>query len=80
MRVSRPQVNTTPALNADTPLDVRIKEAMVNDLMHMVGVVPYDREAYEEVRAPRMAACLYDRMAEGLYACPALCLHDRMPV
>lgn len=43
------EVNTTPALNADTPLDVSIKQGMVTDLMHMIGVVPYDKEEYEQV-------------------------------
>jgi len=42
------EVNTTPALNADTPLDARVKTGMVADLLHLVGPVPYSREVYEE--------------------------------
>jgi len=42
------EVNTTPALNADTPLDARVKTGMVADLLHMVGPVPYNKDVYEE--------------------------------
>ena len=38
------EVNTCPSLAADSPLDRRVKTAMLDDVMHLVGVVPYDQE------------------------------------
>ena len=38
------EVNTCPSLAADSPLDRRVKNAMLADAMQLVGVVPYDRE------------------------------------
>ena len=39
------EVNTGPDLASNTPLDRVIKYQMVSDLLHLVGVQPYDRWA-----------------------------------
>ena len=49
------EVNTGPDLASNTPLDKVIKYQMVTDLLHLVGVQPYDRW-------PPWAACLWKRM------------------
>ncbi|MEW5302346.1 MAG: hypothetical protein WDW36_005143 [Sanguina aurantia] len=43
------EANTCPSLAGDSPLDRRVKLAMVKDLMHMVGPVPYQPDVYEAV-------------------------------
>ena len=42
-RASLIEVNTGPDLASNTPLDKEIKYQLVSDLLHLVGVVPYDR-------------------------------------
>ena len=42
------EVNTCPSLAEDSPLDRRVKNAMLADAMQLVGVVPYDREVREQ--------------------------------
>ena len=43
------EVNACPSLAADSLLlDRRVKNAMLADAMHLVGVVPYDREVREQ--------------------------------
>ena len=56
------EVNTGPDLASNTPLDKMIKYQMVSDLLHLVGVQPYDR----------WAACLWKRVRPWYYGC-----HDR---
>ena len=46
------EVNTGPDLASNTPLDKVIKYQMVTDLLHLIGVQPYDR----------WAACLWKRI------------------
>ncbi|KAL3156185.1 Tubulin polyglutamylase ttll5 [Trebouxia sp. C0010 RCD-2024] len=40
------EVNTGPDLSSTSPLDKQLKHKMVAQMMHLVGVVPYDREEY----------------------------------
>lgn len=49
------EVNTCPALAADSPLDRSVKHTMVADLMHLVGPVPYDSDVYDSVAEARRA-------------------------
>ena len=37
------EVNTGPDLSSTSPLDKLLKHKMVAQMMHLVGVVPYDR-------------------------------------
>lgn len=37
------EVNTGPDLSSTSPLDKQLKHIMVAQMMHLVGVVPYDR-------------------------------------
>ena len=37
------EVNTGPDLSSSSPLDKQLKHKMVAQMMHLVGVVPYDR-------------------------------------
>ncbi|KAG1655472.1 hypothetical protein FOA52_008666, partial [Chlamydomonas sp. UWO 241] len=52
------EVNTYPSLAADSKIDRRVKNACVADLLHMLGVVPYDMEQYEAVQEERKRAKL----------------------
>lgn len=40
------EVNLSPSLSADAPLDLKIKSCMLADLFTLVGVRPYDRAAH----------------------------------
>ena len=37
------EVNTGPDLSSSSPLDKQLKHKMVAQMLHLVGVVPYDR-------------------------------------
>ncbi len=37
------EVNLSPSMNTDSPLDLKIKGEMVSDLFTMVGIVPLDQ-------------------------------------
>ncbi|GLC44290.1 Tubulin polyglutamylase ttll5 [Pleodorina starrii] len=52
------EANTCPSLAADSGLDMRVKGAMVSELMHMLGPVPYDVEVYEKAAEARRQARL----------------------
>lgn len=59
------EVNTCPALAADSPMDKRVKYGMVADVMNLVGPVPYDPEVYEATREATRQARLTGLRAEG---------------
>ena len=42
------EVNVSPSLNNGSPLDKRVKTALMADIFTMVGFVPYDRKRWEE--------------------------------
>ena len=42
------EVNVSPSLNNGSPLDKRIKTALMSDIYSLVGFVPYDRKKIEE--------------------------------
>lgn len=45
------EVNTGPDLSSSSPLDKQLKHKMVAQMMHLVGVVPYDRSGHARVPA-----------------------------
>lgn len=38
------EINLSPSLNTDSPLDLKIKGSMIADLFTMIGVVPPDQQ------------------------------------
>jgi hypothetical protein len=40
------EVNSSPALNCDAPLDLKIKDSVVTDLLNLVGFMRYDRKKF----------------------------------
>jgi hypothetical protein len=38
------EVNLSPSLNTDSPLDLKIKGSMIADMFTMIGVVPPDQQ------------------------------------
>lgn len=59
------EVNTCPSLAADSPLDRRVKNGMLADLMHLIGVVPYDIDMYEKSQEAKRQARLTGLVAAG---------------
>jgi hypothetical protein len=45
------EVNTSPALQSPAPIDKRVKYAMVADMLHLLGFIPYDRAQFLQVNA-----------------------------
>ena len=37
------EVNLSPSLGCDTPLDLRVKGTMISDLFTLIGVVPLEK-------------------------------------
>lgn len=52
------QVNTGPSLGATAPIDRKVKYPVVADMLNLVGLVPYDRLAYEREEEERRQARL----------------------
>lgn len=42
------EVNVSPSLNSEAPIDVRIKGQLMNDLFNLIGFVAYDRKKLKE--------------------------------
>lgn len=38
------EINLSPSLNTDSPLDLKIKGSMIADLFTMIGVIPPDQQ------------------------------------
>ena len=36
------EINMSPSMNTDSPLDLKIKSNMISDLITMVGITPLD--------------------------------------
>ncbi len=36
------EVNLSPSLNCDSPLDLKIKSNLISDLFTLIGIVPND--------------------------------------
>lgn len=68
------EVNTGPDLSSTSPLDKQLKHKMVAQMMHLVGVIPYDRY---QVDGPPIRMEMYGNMkaiAKHLTLC-SLLLH-----
>ncbi|KAJ3107542.1 Tubulin polyglutamylase ttll5 [Phlyctochytrium planicorne] len=39
------EINLSPSLGCDTPLDLKIKSALIADLLTMIGIIPYQKGA-----------------------------------
>eukprot|EP01028_Stygiella_incarcerata_P011758 TRINITY_DN682_c0_g1_i1.p1 TRINITY_DN682_c0_g1~~TRINITY_DN682_c0_g1_i1.p1 ORF type:complete len:743 (-),score=169.19 TRINITY_DN682_c0_g1_i1:2257-4239(-) len=52
------EVNILPSLSCSSPLDRRIKTAMITDLFHLVGFVPIDRKKFAREAAAKKHARL----------------------
>ena len=42
------EVNVCPSLNSSSPLDKKVKSMLLSDLLHIVGISPYDRKKYKK--------------------------------
>lgn len=58
------EVNLSPALSADAPLDLKIKSCMLADLFTLVGVRPYDR-AVTRAREKLERSVRLERLTRG---------------
>ena len=58
------EVNLSPSLAVDSPIDLKIKSQVLADLFNMVHITPYDREAHrsEQERREKMR---FERLARG---------------
>ena len=58
------EVNLSPSLSADAPLDLKIKSCMLADLFTLVGIRPYDRVAHRTREKHERSARL-ERLMRG---------------
>lgn len=42
------EVNVSPSLSSSSPLDKKIKNSLMTDVFHLVGIVPYDPRMHEK--------------------------------
>lgn len=60
------EVNTYPDLGASSPLDMKIKVALVEDMLHMVGIVPRRNKALQrKTRIGRQNRLQHDPQSEA---------------
>nr|CAI5851308.1 unnamed protein product [Callosobruchus analis] len=50
------EVNLSPSLNCDSPLDVRLKSAMLADMLSLVGIPAVDPVIKQPTLAPNAVA------------------------
>jgi tubulin polyglutamylase TTLL4 len=48
------EVNVRPSLSSSSPLDRRIKHSLMCDMMNLIGLLPYNKKAYEEEKKKRI--------------------------
>ena len=58
------EVNLSPSLAVESPLDLKIKNAMLSELLTLAAIRPYDREAHRQ-EVKRKGQLRYERMARG---------------
>ena len=58
------EVNLSPSLAVDSPLDLNIKSRMLSELLTLAGIRPYDREAHR-LELKRRGQQRYERLARG---------------
>ena len=62
------EVNASPSMARDTPLDKRVKESLIRDTIRLVDPKPYDRSAVADVFDRRLAATQQAPLARDLGA------------
>ena len=62
------EVNASPSMARDTPLDKRVKEQLIKDTVRLVDPKPYDRGAVADVFGRRLAAAQPAPLARDLGA------------
>jgi len=50
------EVNASPSMARETPLDKRVKESLIKDIVRLVDPVPYDRHAVADVFGRNLSA------------------------
>ena len=60
------EVNVTCSLASSSPLDRRVKHFMMTDLLHMVGVAPYDRRRTKEAEESSQKSRLLHGNTSGI--------------
>ena len=58
------EVNLSPSLAVDSPLDLKVKTGMLSELLSLAAIRPYDREAHR-VDQKRKGQLRYERLARG---------------
>ncbi len=48
------EINLSPSLSCDSPLDFKIKETLITDLFNMVGFQRYDRKVHKTAKPKKM--------------------------
>jgi tubulin polyglutamylase TTLL4 len=48
------EVNVRPSLSSSSPLDRRIKHTLMCDMMNLIGILPYNKRAYEEEKKKKI--------------------------
>ncbi|MDD2840612.1 MAG: hypothetical protein PHY80_05900 [Rickettsiales bacterium] len=41
------EINMSPSMNTDSPLDLKIKGNMISELLNMTGVIPLDERYHD---------------------------------
>lgn len=59
------EVNASPSLARPSPLDVRVKNAMIKDIISLLDVAPYDRAAVLRVLQRRLQQIAKNRVHAG---------------
>ena len=58
------EVNLSPSLSADTPLDLKVKSQMLAQLFTLVSIQPYDRGEHKRSQQQKHADS-FNRLARG---------------
>jgi tubulin polyglutamylase TTLL5 len=59
------EVNASPSLARGTPLDVRVKNAMIRDIINIIDPAPFDRAAVLRILQRRLGSIAKNRFTVG---------------
>ena len=59
------EVNASPSLARTNPLDIRIKNALIRDIIHLINPAPYDRAAVVRILQKRLNSITKNRFIMG---------------
>lgn len=62
------EVNVCPSLNSSSPLDKKIKCSLLSDILHLVGIIPYNKKHYEKQQQIEKLEKLTGITRDGQYA------------